>query len=278
MPTSGQFAVGELVTSSDANSLFVRGYRNRIINGAFVINQRAYTSGTNLASGSYGFDRWKSGYTNTSLTFTAGSQATTVTISSSGVLQQIIERENIPAGNYILSWTGTATGRVYNSGGSAPGYVSSPILVTLDGTANVVVEFTASGGTKTLGTVQLEAGSVFSPFEYRLRTEEIALCQRYYYRTGGGVQSDMYLSGYQPALTNIIFTFFHPVQMRATPSLAQKVGTWLLINSPDQPIVGSPSIYCYFVYIKVNSGIGNTNQSAAYTSNSSTYLEFSAEL
>ena len=61
MPTSGQFAVGELVTSSDANSLFVRGYQNRIINGAFVINQLAYTSGTKLASGSYGFDRWKSG-------------------------------------------------------------------------------------------------------------------------------------------------------------------------------------------------------------------------
>jgi len=182
MPTSGQFAVGELVTSSDANSLFVRGYRNRIINGAFQINQRAYTSGTNLASGSYGFDRWKSGFTNTALTFTAGSQSTTVTISSSGVLQQIIERENIPAGNYILSFSGTATGRVYNSGGSAPAYAASPILVTIDGTANVVVEFTASGGTKTLSNVQLEAGSVFSPFEYRLRGDELNLCLRYFWR------------------------------------------------------------------------------------------------
>ncbi|CAB4142755.1 hypothetical protein UFOVP433_36, partial [uncultured Caudovirales phage] len=67
MPTNGQFAVGELVTASDANTLFVRGYRNRIINGAFVINQRGYTSTTNLASGSYGFDRWKSGFTNTAL-------------------------------------------------------------------------------------------------------------------------------------------------------------------------------------------------------------------
>jgi len=185
MPTSGQFAVGELVTSSDANSLFVRGYQNRIINGAFQINQRAYTSGTNLASGSYGFDRWKSGFTNTALTFTAGSQSTTVTISSSGVLQQVIERENVPAGNYILSFTGTATGRVYNSGGSAPAYAASPILVTLDGSANVVVEFTASGGTRTLGNVQLEAGSVFSPFEYRLRGDELNLCLRYFWRHQG---------------------------------------------------------------------------------------------
>lgn len=181
MPTNGQFAVGELVTASDANTLFVRGYRNRIINGAFVINQRGYTSGTNLASGSYGFDRWKSGYTNTSLTFTAGNQATTVTISASGVLQQIVERENLPAGTFILSWTGTATGRVYNSGtASPPAYAASPVTVTLDGSANVVVEFTASGSTKTLGLVQLEAGTAFSPFEYRHRGEEVALCQRYY--------------------------------------------------------------------------------------------------
>lgn len=180
MPTSGQFTVGEVLTASNTNSLLTRGYQNRIINGAFVINQRAYTSGTNLASGSYGFDRWKSGYTNTALTFTAGSQSTTVTISASGVIQQVIERENVPAGAYVLSWTGTATGRVYNSGGSAPAYAASPVLVTLDGAANVVVEFTASGGTKTLGTVQLEGGTVFSPFQYRLRGEELELCQRYY--------------------------------------------------------------------------------------------------
>jgi len=180
MPTNAQFAVGELVTAADANTLFTRGYQNRIINGAFVINQRGYTSGTNLASGSYGFDRWKSGFTNTALTFTAGSQSTTVTISTSGVLQQIVERENMPAGTYVLSWSGTATGRVYNSGATPPSYAASPITVTLDGLANVVVEFTASGGTKTLGTVQLEGGTVFSPFEYRHRGDELALCQRYY--------------------------------------------------------------------------------------------------
>jgi hypothetical protein len=182
MPTNGQFAVGELVTASDANTLFMRGYQNRIINGAFVINQRAYASGANLASGAYGFDRWKSGFTNTALTFTAGSQSTTVTISTSGVLQQIVERQNMPAGQYVLSWSGTATGRVYNFGGTPPAYGASPQIVTLDGLANVVVEFTASGSTKTLGTVQLEAGPVFSPFEFRHRSVESILCQRYYER------------------------------------------------------------------------------------------------
>ena len=180
MPTNGQFSVGELVTASDANSLFVRGYRNRIINGAFAINQRGLTSGFSMAFGTYHFDRWRSGFSNTSLTYTAGVQSTTVTISTSGVIQQIIERQNMPAGTYILSWFGTATGRIYNSGATPPGYTAGPITVTLDGTANVVVEFTASGSTKTLGLVQVEAGTVFSPFEYRLRGEELALCQRYF--------------------------------------------------------------------------------------------------
>jgi hypothetical protein len=224
MPTNGQFAVGELVTSADANTLFVRGYGNRIINGNFEINQRYYTSGTNLASGSYGFDRWKSGYTNTALTFTDGVQNTTVTISSSGVLQQIIERENMPAGTYILSWFGTATGRVYNSGGTPPSYAASPITVTLDGSANVVVEFTASGGTRTLGLVQLEAGTVFSPFQYRLRSEEIALCQRYYFRVSANtsVTTTARLSplGFQTATTSSNFPFYFPQKMRAVPTIS----------------------------------------------------------
>jgi hypothetical protein len=223
MPTSGQFVVGELVTASDANSLFVRGYRNRIINGAFVINQRGYTSGTNLASGSYGFDRWKSGFTNTALTFTAGSQSTTVTISTSGVLQQIVERENMPAGTYVLSWSGTATGRVYNSGGTPPGYAASPVTVTLDGLANVVVEFTASGGTKTLGTVQLEGGTVFSPFEYRHRSEEILLCYRYLMATGGAQGHLLFTRGVD-ARPNIFIPLSVPLRASPTPSYTGTVG------------------------------------------------------
>lgn len=223
MPTNGQLAVGELVTASDANTLFTRGYRNRIINGAFVINQRGYTTGTNLASGSYGFDRWKSGYTNTALTFTAGSQSTTVTISASGVLQQIVERENMPAGTYTLSWTGTATGRIYNSGGTAPAYAASPITVTLDGSANVVVEFTASGSTKTLGLVQLEAGTVYSPFEYRHRGEELALCQRYFVRYVGdptGYNAVAMPGVVNPTTTVSRATLILPVPMRQSPLTA----------------------------------------------------------
>lgn len=277
MPTSGQFAVGELVTASDANTLFTRGYRNRIINGAFVINQRGYTSGTNLASGAYGFDRWKSGFTNTALTFTAGSQATTVTISTSGVLQQIIERENIPAGTYTLSWTGTATGRIYNSGATPPSYAAGPITVTLDGLANVVVEFTASGGTRTLGLVQLEAGTVYSPFEYRMRGEELLLCQRYYWRWVSVTNGDIFVGVYQPASTTFITHFPFPTQMRADPTMTL-TGTWTVLNSSAAPTIYYGSKNWFALSSTVNSGIGNANQSGFFSSGGSSTLTASIEL
>jgi hypothetical protein len=156
------------------------GFRNVLINADFRINQRGYASAANLASGAYGFDRWKSSFTNTTLTFTSAPQGQQVTINSGGSIKQIVERANVSAGTYILSWTGTATGRVYNTGATAPSYAASPIVVTLDGLANVEVEFTASGGTQTLWKPQLEQNRQPTPFEQRPIGIELALCQRYY--------------------------------------------------------------------------------------------------
>lgn len=218
MPINGQFQDLTTLPASDINTLLSRGYGNRIINGAFVINQRAYASGTNLAAGVYGFDRWKSAFTNTALTFTAGVQDTTVTISTSGVIQQIIERENVPAGTYTLSWSGTATGRVYNAGASAPAYAASPIIVSLNGLANVVVEFTAVGGTRTCGQVQLEGGDVFSPFQYRHRGEELALCQRYYQRYTNTAGDQAFMSGVFFVFNAPLGPLLFPV-MRTAPTI-----------------------------------------------------------
>lgn len=244
------FAAGEAMPSAYLNTALLKGSKNRIINGAFIINQRGYLSGSNLASGSYGFDRWKSGYTNTALTFTAGSQATTVTISTSGVLQQVIERENVPAGTYVLSWTGTATGRVYNSGGTAPAYAASPVTVTLDGSANVVVEFTASGTTKTLGTVQLEAGTVPSPFEYRHRGEELALCQRYYEKsyalaTTPGTATDVGLE-INSMTSDGLGQVWYPVTFKVTKRAIPTMSLWTNAGAANSWIADRPGVGTVF--------------------------------
>jgi hypothetical protein len=193
---------------------------NAIINGAFEINQRVYVSATNLASGSYGFDRWKSTFTNTTLTFTSAPQGQLLTINSGGSIEQVVERANLPAGTYTLSWQGTATARVYNTGATPPAYAASPITITLDGLANVEVEFTASGGTRTLGYVQLELGTVATPFRRNANTlqGELAACQRYYFRT----TSDAAFSNFSPGIANSTTSAFLqmplPVNFRTIPA------------------------------------------------------------
>lgn len=202
---------------------------NKIINGNFAINQRNYVSGTNLSSGSYGLDRWKSNYTNTTLTFTASPNGQTVTINQDGVIRQIIERVVVPSGTYTLSFGGTATGRVYNSGGTPPSYAASPITVTLDGSANVIVEFTATGGTKTLSNVKFEEGSNATPFVLAGLTAagELLACYRYFYALDGEYQ--VYPASAHSTTTAYGQVIF-PVTMRANATMTLAATGWAVMG------------------------------------------------
>ena len=260
---------------------------NLLLNSNFALNQRAYVSAANLASGSYGFDRWKSNYTNTTLTFTASTQGQSITINAGGGLQQVIEQGLVPAGTYTLSWTGTATGRVYNSGGTPPSYAASPVTFTADGSANVVVEFTAVSTTKTLSKVQFNVGTntAWSLATPTLQTE-LAACQRYYVRftgstyttVGGGL-------AYNTSSTGMFANL--PVAMRVKPSALDyggtvritdqntnyNGGTWSLDSNSSSPTMGS---------------VGYTHTSAVLTqyrfynfgaqNDATAYFGFSAEL
>lgn len=156
--------------------------RNRIINGTFAVNQRAFAGGA-LTAGTYGHDRWKAGAGGA--TYTVTGEVATIT---AGTLQQVIEGVNVPeGGTYILSWTGTAQARV--DGGA---YAASPITVTgKTASTNTTVEF----GTGTVSLVQYEAGSAKTLFDRRQFGVELTLCQRYYEVSGhssyysGSVQS-----------------------------------------------------------------------------------------
>jgi len=69
--------------------------------------------------------------------------------------------------------------------------------------------------------VQLEVGDTATPFEHRSYGDELARCQRYYYRIDGG--NNAFCRASTSALfnntTSIRAVFQHPVYMRAVPTL-----------------------------------------------------------
>jgi hypothetical protein len=195
----GQVVADSMQTSS--GSILGAGnataFKNRLIDAGFIINQRGYTSGTSLASGSYGHDRWKGGGSGGTYTFTQGSAGVPISITiTAGSIQQVIEGCNMPeGGTYVLSWTGTAQARF--NGGT---YGSSPLAVTgITAGANTTIEF----NTGTCSYPQLEVGSTATSFDYRPFTTELQLCQRYFERSYDlGAATASFGSGFRGVVTS----------------------------------------------------------------------------
>lgn len=145
------------------------GFRNVIINGNFNINQRGYVSAAATTVGQYTLDRWKVTGTG-GITFSTTANKTTVTIPTGQTLQQVIEGLNLQTGTYVLSWEGTAQGKI-----GTGSYGASGITGPITGGTNTTIEFNAG----TVVNVQLELGTVATPFEHRPYGLELSLCQRY---------------------------------------------------------------------------------------------------
>jgi hypothetical protein len=267
------------------------GFRNLLINADFRINQRGYTSGTSLAVGAYGFDRWKiAGGLNTTLTFTSAPQGQMITISTAnGQVRQIIEQANVTPGTYILSWEGTVSGRVYNEGGSSTGYASSPVRVVLDGTANVIVEFTTQPSvTSTLWKPQLERNNQPTPFEQRPIGVELGLCQRYYERISGNTGTSEWAnigSGGWDGSSRFCLTYNYLTIKRVRPSVfSSGSGINCLYHGVAWQAVTGVNSYTEISNraLRINydcSGTSVQGQSGiAAITTASSYIEISAEL
>lgn len=142
------------------------GFKNYIINGKKVINQRALTATDN----SYNQDRW----------YKAGNNW----------FQGIEGVANLISGKvYTLSWIGSATAGYYvgNATSSAiNAQTFTPIVnggsftLTIGAGHNLWITFISDATGSTFNFVQLEEGSVATPFENRPYGLELSLCQRYY--------------------------------------------------------------------------------------------------
>jgi len=80
--------------------------------------------------------------------------------------------------------------------------------------------FTQSNATWQITGVQLEVGSVATPFEHRSYADELRRCQRYYHRQSSEHQYMRYdCNGQCPSANGAQFVFSLPVKMRAVPTI-----------------------------------------------------------
>lgn len=177
------------------------GFRNKILNGRFTLNQSG--SASRIATpNAYNFDQWY--YDGT-------------------YLYQPIPTEDVQDGTYTLSWEGDSTAAwSLNSEASvnqgAQTYTSIPNggQIVVSGHTNEHLWVRFQGDLLNLDKVQLEPGGNSTPFEERPFIQELALCQ-YFYERG-----EMFLvDGYIQAAANTGSYVFFKVDKRTVPTILQ---------------------------------------------------------
>jgi hypothetical protein len=137
-----------------------------------------------------------------------------------------------------------------------------------------------SGATFNLTGVQLEVGSVATDFEHRSYAEELAACQRYYYKIGGTSDNRLSTQGTKWSSTHFI-SIQHPVTMRAAPTFSLKdAGVLQLFNAgaaPSSTLVTAPMLSKNFAEIEASTSLAGASAFVRLT-DVDDWIAFSAEL
>lgn len=174
-----------LTRVSSLNAGPLGGFRNWIINGEFTVNQRSGTKTPGV--GVYGFDRWRG---------------------HADGLEQVVEQ--LPAGDYTLTFGGGGTGSV----GGLTAQTSPAVFTVAGGNTSVVVPATATR----VSLVRGNAVDEDDPFEDRPLLVEELLCYRYYVKDMGIANTGYGDAANQSARCYMNLSF--PVPMRAVPSMS----------------------------------------------------------
>jgi hypothetical protein len=117
--------------------------------------------------------------------------------------------------------------------GVTTSYATYSVSAAIDtaSTKNIIVFIwsdvtdTTAGDFLYITDVQLEVGSVATPFERRPYGTELALCQRYYYRLTVSSVGNLFGNGFSETTSIFNSLVFFPVEMRAAPSALEQTGT-----------------------------------------------------
>jgi hypothetical protein len=156
---------------------------------------------------------------------------------------------------------------------------------------------TATGETQVIGTlnatwyitgVQLEVGSVATPFERRPFGTELGLCQRYYYRLTPTNAGTKYGNGYNYGSTTAFIVINFPVPMRVAPSAVEQSGTagdYSILHGAvnvttcsSVPTFSNSGVNTSDIVLTVASGLTTGQGCIGRAVNTSGYLGWSAEL
>lgn len=210
-------------------------FRNRIINGHLksskVLNQRGASSITGATG--YTYDRWY--------------------YDGSTYLYQGIEDANVQNGTYVISWEGSGLNAAYklstdSTANNGPDATTGFTSVSNGGTftVNETTEFSKhlwiqfSGTLSNLDKVQVELGTVATPFEHRPYGLELSLCQRYYQKfvlNYGNMAGTVLNTPNSP----MICGFQAILPMRTTPSVSMSPSPNMQDTANSNPVTTSIS-------------------------------------
>ncbi len=217
---------------------------NLLINGDWQINQRGFAGGA-LASGAFGYDRWRAHTGGASLARNGFDLTLT-----SGAIQQVVEPalwgvSSFASTPLCLSVEGLGGGSLNVSAGSATGTITpgsgrrSAVLTPGAGdTGALTVRLALASGAATFRRIKLETGTAATPWPQRSLVEERQLCERYYWRPDAAMLIDAYqsMAGYFQQF------LVYPTLMRVVPTVVYTVLQESNIYNGERSIIASSPI------------------------------------
>lgn len=202
---------------------------------------------------------------------------TTFIADTAGTTNQVVS-SNAHSGNG--QWEKLSVTFSMTSNATSAWFVSAFISSSAVGNVSI-----SSGDYIEVTMLQMEISKVATPFEHRSYGEELALCQRYFYRAADGTGNSLGL-GVNYTSTYMMGAVYFPVTMRSTPSLSAASGTnyYEFIRNGAADFINSLSLGNRTTNkigeIYNNTEISGTVGHGGYirTDNAAVYVDFDAEL